>query len=289
MILNNIAEAKEFLPSVNLTVANERFTDFFRRSQSWLVSRVIGTDLESLLETTQREANDSHTELRRLCRRIIAEKALLDAIPEMDMQLTEAGFAVQNNDNFSPASAQRVDRLISKMPERISTDVDQLVSYLLKVSVDDDDDETRALYPDWRSTKQFNRLTMAFVPLMEQYLSVPGAFAYANWDEFHSVLPSLNRSMNEVADYYVSSAEIDSLLARFRDDKVSEIHRRAIEELKVVAVASANGSIGCARNAAARARDIMMESPDDFPSFKKSKAYNSLNVNLDGGKVVNFT
>ena len=286
MILNNIAEAKEFLPSVNLTVANERFTDFFRRSQSWLVSRVIGTELESLLETAQREANDSHAELRRLCRRIIAEKALLDAIPEMDMQLTEAGFAVQNNDNFSPASAQRVDRLISKMPERISTDVDQLVSYLLKVSVDDD--ETKALYPDWRSTKQFNRLTMAFMPLMEQYLSVSGACAYTKWDEFHSALPLLNRSMKAVADYYVSSAEIDSLLARFRDDKVSEIHRRAIEELKVVAVASANGSIGCARNAAARARDIMMESPDDFPSFKNSKAYNSLNVNLDGGKVVNF-
>ena len=287
MILNNIAEAKEFLPSVNLTVANERFTDFFRRSQSWLVSRVIGTDLESLLDTTQREANDSHAELRRLCRRIIAEKALLDAIPEMDMQLTEAGFAVQNNDNFSPASAQRVDRLISKMPERISTDVDQLVSYLLKVSVDDG--ETQALYPDWRSTKQFNRLTMAFMPLMEQYLSVPGACVYANWDEFHSVLPSLNRSMKEVADYYVSEAEIDRLLKLYRDNDLLEIHRRAIEELKVAAVASANGSIRCARNAAARARDVMLKSPGDFPCFRGSSAFSSMNVNLDGGKVVNFT
>lgn len=277
MILNNLTEAKEFLPSVNLTVGNERLADFFRRAQNWLVSRIIGTGIETALEETYVAESDPLADLRRLCRRVIAEKALLDAIPEMDMQLTEAGFAVQDNDNFSPASAQRVDRLLAKMPERIASDADALVSYMISA------------YPNWRSSKQFNRLTASFMPTIADYSSVPGARAYNSYDEFYSDLPVLNRSMKEVADYYVSEAEIDRLLELYRDNDLLEIHRRAIEELKVAAVASANGSIRCARNAAARARDVMLESPGDFPCFRRSYAFNSMNVNLDGGKIVNFT
>ena len=277
MILNNLTEAKEFLPSVNLTVGNERLADFFRRAQNWLVSRIIGTGIETALEETYVAESDPLADLRRLCRRVIAEKALLDAIPEMDMQLTEAGFAVQDNDNFSPASAQRVDRLLAKMPERIASDADALVSYMISV------------YPNWRSSEQFKRLTESFMPTIADYSSVPGARAYNSYDEFYSDLPVLNRSMKEVADYYVSEAEIDRLLELYRDNDLLEIHRRAIEELKVAAVASANGSIRCARNAAARARDVMLESPGDFPCFRGSSAFSSMNVNLDGGKIVNFT
>lgn len=277
MILNNLTEAREFLPSVNLTVGNERLADFFRRAQNWLVSRIIGTGIETALEETYVAESDPLADLRRLCRRVIAEKALLDAIPEMDMQLTEAGFAVQDNDNFSPASTQRVDRLLAKMPERIASDADALVSYMISA------------YPNWRSSKQFNRLTASFMPTIADYSSVPGARAYNSYDEFYSDLPVLNRSMKEVADYYVSEAEIDRLLELYRDNDLLEIHRRAIEELKVAAVASANGSIRCARNAAARARDVMLESPGDFPCFRRSYAFNSMNVNLDGGKIVNFT
>lgn len=277
MILNNLTEAKEFLPSVNLTVGNERLLDFFRRAQDWLVSRIIGTGIETALEETYVAESDPLADLRRLCRRVIAEKALLDAIPEMDMQLTEAGFAVQDNDNFSPASAQRVDRLLAKMPKRIASDADALVSYMISA------------YPNWRSSEQFKRLTESFMPTIADYSSVPGARAYNSYDEFYSDLPVLNRSMKEVAAYYVSSAEIDRLLELYRDNDLLEIHRRAIEELKVAAVASANGSIRCARNAAARARDVMLESPGDFPCFRGSSAFSSMNVNLDGGKIVNFT
>ena len=136
MILKNITQAQKFLPSLNLTLESNRFDDFFSRAQEWLVSHIVGSAIEDVLEADVSIADvDLHKELRTMCRRVIAEKALLDAIPEMDMQLTEAGFAVQDNDDFSPASAQRVDRLLAKMPERIAADVDALVRFLMKTSI----------------------------------------------------------------------------------------------------------------------------------------------------------
>ena len=165
MILNNITQAQQFLPSLNLTLENNRFHDFFLRAQEWLVSHVIGEVIENVLEVDMNVGQqDIHADLRLRCQRVIAEKALLDAIPEMDMQLTEAGFAVQSNDDFSPASAQRVDRLLAKMPERIAADVDALVRFLMKKS-----GRVQSAYSDWRSTDQFKYLTAAFVPYFEEY------------------------------------------------------------------------------------------------------------------------
>ena len=53
MILHDISEAKQYLPSVNLTMANDRFTDFFSRAQGWLVSRVIGETVASKIDNNQ--------------------------------------------------------------------------------------------------------------------------------------------------------------------------------------------------------------------------------------------
>lgn len=282
MILNNITQAQQFLPSLNLTLENNRFKDFFLRAQEWLVSHIIGTDIEDVLEmdvaVTQ---EDIHSELRLLCQRVIAEKALLDAIPEMDMQLTEAGFAVQNNQDFSPASAQRVDRLLAKMPERIAQDIDGLVRFLLKTN------SGNGAYGYWRSSDQFNYLTAAFVPCFEEYnkIALPKANTY---EAYYAALDTVAREMVKVADYYVSKAEIERLVELYRDGEALQVHRVAIAELKVVGIAAFCGDIAHARNAAVNARETMLGNPDSFPEFKASSAFNSSNINLDGGKMANF-
>ena len=241
MILSNINQAQQFLPSLNLTLDNDRFKDFFRRAQEWLVSHVIGTDIEETLEIDMGVGQDDfHADLRLLCQRVIAEKALLDAIPEMDMQLTEAGFAVQNNDDFSPASSQRVDRLLAKMPERIAQDIDGLVRFLMRYSTGN------GAYGYWRSSEQFNYLTAAFVPLFEEYnkIAVPKAKTY---EDYYSALETAHREMLNVADYYVSKAEVERLLELYRDDETLQVHRTAIVFLKFAGVAAFNGDMQIGR------------------------------------------
>lgn len=283
MILNNMNEARRFLPSLNLTLGNDRFNDFFRRAQAWLVNNILGEDIENTLEMDiALTAEDTHEELRTLCQRVIAEKALLDAIPEMDMQLTEAGFAVQNNDDFTPASAQRVDRLMAKLPERIAADIDALVRFLLKNSVDEE-----SAYSYWRVSEQFNHLTAAFIPLWEEYnkIAIPRVSSY---EDFYRAIPNMAILMKKVAAYYVSADEVDRLVELYRDGETLQVHRVAIAELKRVGVAAYNHDEKAARESAISAREVMLSSPDDFTSFKSSKAFNNSTINLDGGKTVNF-
>lgn len=282
MILNNITQASQFLPSVNLTVENNRFRDFFRRAQEWLVSHVIGEEVEETLETDiSLTDEDAHKDLRLLCQRVIAEKALLDAIPEMDMQLTEAGFAVQNNDQMTPASAQRVDRLLAKLPERIANDMDALVRYLMKNSTED------AAYDYWRGSEQFKHLTACFMPLYEEFnkLAIPPAKTY---EEFYAALFPMAKAMKKTAAYYVSGEEVDRLVELYRDGDALQVHRLAIAELKGVAAAAFRKDDKTARNYAISAREVMLLEPDSFPAFKASSAFNSPTVNLDGGRMVNF-
>ena len=282
MILNNINQAQQFLPSLNLTQANDRFRDFFRRAQEWLVSHVIGEEVEETLEMDiSLTDEDTHKDLRLLCQRVIAEKALLDAIPEMDMQLTEAGFAVQNNDQMTPASAQRVDRLMSKLPERIANDMDALVRYLMKNSTED------AAYDYWRGSEQFKLLTGAFMPLFEEFnkLAIPPAKTY---EEFYAALFPMAKAMKKTAAYYVSGEEVDRLVELYRDGEALQVHRMAIAELKGVAAAAFRKDDKAARDYAISAREVMLSDPDSFTAFKASSAFNSPTVNLDGGRMVNF-
>lgn len=285
MILSNIKEAGKYLPSLNLTLENVRLNDFFRRAQDWLTSHIIGTDIEELLEIDiAASAPDPHENLRTLCQRVIAEMALTTAIPEMDLQLTEAGFAVQDNDDFSPASQARVDRLISKMPERIAADVDALVRFLL-----DNSNTSESTYSDWRGTDQFKYLTEAFIPLMEQYNKLAvAAFKVTSYEEFYAAIPVMAREMQKVADYYVSRREVCRLRELYRDGEALQVHRMAIAELKSVAVATYAHDTKCARNHASCARDIMLDDPDNFPMFKASPAFTQKDFSLDGGKTVNF-
>ena len=285
MILSNIKEAGKYLPSLNLTLENVRLNDFFRRAQDWLTSHIIGTDIEELLEIDiAASAPDPHEDLRTLCQRVIAEMALTTAIPEMDLQLTEAGFAVQDNDDFSPASQARVDRLISKMPERIAADVDALVRFLL-----DNSNTSESTYSDWRGTDQFKYLTEAFIPLMEQYNKLAlAAFKVNSYEEFYAAIPVMAREMQKVADYYVSRREVCRLRELYRDGEALQVHRMAIAELKSVAVAVYAHDTKCARTHASCARDIMLDDPDNFPMFKASPAFTQKDFSLDGGKTVNF-
>lgn len=292
MILKTTKDAVKFLPSLNLTLENDRLQDFFRRAQEWLTTHIIGDDLETALETEVGMTDtDSHADLRLLCQRVIAEIGLLAAIPEMDMQLTEAGFAVQDNDDMSPASAQRVDRLLAKLPERIANDIDALVRFLLKNSNGTENDHRP--YDNWRGTDQFKYLTAVFMPLFEEYKAYCHGLprkdeAPMTYDDFYAIIPLMSRVLREEADYHVSKAEIDRLLELYRDNSLLEIHRKAIVCLKDCAVAALRYDTKRARDAALQAREVMLSDPNSFPAFKASDAFNKPTVNLDGGKLVNM-
>ena len=91
MILKDIETASRYLPSLNWKMDSTRLNDFFDRSQKWVVEKIIGTDIEDLLEAALQEGQeDPHADLRKLTCRVIGEEAYLCAVAEMDLQLSEA-------------------------------------------------------------------------------------------------------------------------------------------------------------------------------------------------------
>lgn len=280
MILKDINTARQFLPSLNLKLDNSRFNDFFRRAQQWLVARVLGEGVETALEADiSLGQDDPLKDLRLLCQRVIAEIAMLDAIPEMDLQLTEAGFAVQNNDDFMPASHQRVDRFRQELPKRIIGDIDALVRYLLT----HDDPVCTA----WKGTAQFKRLTSAFLPYCEEYVNAKKG-EEVKYEDFCMAKDNLTKAMYRTASYYVSSVEIDSLLSRFRGNTLNDVQSTAVGMLKEVVLCLCARDIKAAKEMAMDARRVMLSSPDDFPAFKASPEYGAGTIDLGAEKTANF-
>ena len=76
--------------------------DYIDVAESWLQHNILGSGLkvDDLNETLMIEAE-----------RFICLYSFYNAIPELDLILTDNGFGVVNNDNVSPASADRVDKL----------------------------------------------------------------------------------------------------------------------------------------------------------------------------------
>ena len=79
MLVQNFTEMKKFLPSIEMKGAPTIFDDALETAQDDLVSGIIGTDLEELLEAR----NNDDSRLLKLCQRVIAIEAFLTSIPEI--------------------------------------------------------------------------------------------------------------------------------------------------------------------------------------------------------------
>lgn len=282
MIVNNLNEARVYLPSVNVRVDSNRFEDFFRKAQEYVVSKLLGSDMETLLETPVPQGEeDPHAVLRRMAARLISEHAYLKAAPEMDLQLSEAGFVVQSNDSVSPASVQRVDRLIASLDNRIADDSDALVRFLLKTSGEG------GQYENWRTSNQFIRLTSAFVP----YFSLMNGYACRpidmKWTDFIEKASMMATGLKAVASSYVSEEQIDTLLELYRDNGLMPSQQKAVTELRGVGISYVLGDLDGARAAAIRARRIMVLNIADFPAFKHSQAFDTPGIKFGDGTIAN--
>lgn len=282
MIVSTQEQVRRYLPSYNFKVGSDRLADFLERAQEWVTDNIIGTDIESALEEPVREGQaDPHDKLRTLTSRVICEHAFMMAAAEMDLQLSEAGFVVQSNDHMSPASQQRVDRLLQSLNDRLGSDCDALVKYLLKESAGD-----RA-YSDWRGTEEFAFLTQSFTPTMSETRQ-NGGLQLANWESFLEALPRLSLSMRTTVAEYVSLEQVESLLEMYRDGDLLDIHRRALRPMKMAAIADVAGLFDNASHFAIEARGLMMRHQADFPEFVNSDRFNMPDIDFGDGAVANM-
>lgn len=274
MIVKTTSEMKRHLLSFNLKLdeaMESRFSSFLARAQEWVTDKIIGDQLVTALEPGANIGqNDPHEKLRGLVGRVISELAYLTSIAESDLQRSEAGFVVQNNDKMSPASLQRVERLIQSLNERINSDCDSLVNYLLKTSVHDE--ENPSPYEDWRDTEQFEFLTDAFIPTMGIMRQNTGSVPVQRWTDFYDLQPKMNIALRTSVARYVSIEQIDALLSDYRTDELQDIQRKVLRWLRMAVLAEVTNADN-ATHFAIEARNYMLQHESSFPEFVASDCY----------------
>lgn len=290
MIVKTTSEMKRHLLSFNLKLdeaMESRFSSFLARAQEWVTDKIIGDQLETALEPgSDIGQNDPHEKLRGLVGRVISELAYLNSVGESDLQRSEAGFVVQNNDKMSPASLQRVERLIQSLNERINSDCDSLVNYLLKNSVPDE--ENPSPYEDWRDTPQFEFLTDAFIPTMSVMRQNTSSIPVQRWTEFYDLQPKMNIALHTSVARYVSIEQIDALLSDYRTDELQDTQRKVLRWLRMAVLAEVTNADN-ATHFAIEARNYMLQHESSFPEFVASDCYELPSpFNLGEGTVANL-
>ena len=291
MIVKTTSEMKKHLLSFNLKIdesVESRFSSFLIRAQEAVTDRIIGDKIESTLETgIDLGQTDPHVKLRGLVSRVISEMAYLSSIAESDLQRSEAGFVVQNNDKLSPASLQRIERLIQSLNERINSDSDSLVNYLMKNS-GPPQNETPTPYANWRSTPQFEYLTDAFIPTMSIMRQNANIYPVQRWTDFYDLIPKMGVALRTTVANYISIEQIGALLAAYRQDELLAVHNLALGWMRMAVMAKVNDNPD-AVNYAIEARNLMLKHESAFPEFVESDCYELPSpFNLGDGTVANL-
>lgn len=282
-MIANGTDIGSFIPTINFKVGNNRLSDYINSAQDVIVSKVLGTDIEQSLETPIAEgATDSHAALRTMVKRAIYLTAFLNAIPELDLQMSEAGFVVASNTAVSPASRERVDKLIESIKDRKSDALDKMHCYLI-----DNSKTENSQYANWRSTVQFAHLSDGYVMSLREFNS-----CYVNgddwtqgnrctWDHWYDSIPKMTVArLTEIAEY-VSAEYISELLEKKRDaESLLSIENGVDYHIGCAVVAAANNMRDSMVKHAILARKIMLRNISSFPTFKNSAAYELPELNI---------
>lgn len=115
-------ELRSLIPNVIHEVEGEstllgKLLPWLESAEDWLIENIVGKDYN-----IQEDA---------FAKKIIVAKAFAQAVPSLDLTLTPAGFAVISTEGRSPASKERVERLIASLYSSVEANIQALIKILL--------------------------------------------------------------------------------------------------------------------------------------------------------------
>ena len=273
----------QYLPSVNFKVDSVRFVPYLQEAEMDITDKILSCEIADLLATSD---NEDLNELKNLACRAISITAYLNAIPEMDLQLSEAGFVVASNEAFKPASKERVERLMESLRRRKSVALDSLLVFLVHNSKDD-----ASPVKDWRGSRQFAYFSSTPVFSMAEFERFNRLdAAVESWNEFYSYIPIMKARLYSTVAYYISDAYIRDVMERLRDaEPILDTEKQVLSHIKAAIVAGAMECEKIMTEESITARRIMLSNIDQFPIFYKSDSYQLPECSIAGtGGVSNF-
>jgi hypothetical protein len=144
-LITSDSELRKYIPNIVATVKGEnplfdKLAPFLDTAEAWLCRYFVPAEM---LDQVQALAST-----------IVATEAYRLALPQLDVVLTPNGFATVGNQNLSPASKMRVDRLVGGLREQRDKAVNELLHILPSVE-------------DWLTTAQAAWFAATLFPTLD--------------------------------------------------------------------------------------------------------------------------
>lgn len=261
MILKTLSQFQAAIPTA---VAIENFADvepYIRSAELWMKEQVLGADLYALLDADESSTGEND-ELLQLSRSVIGNQAFWEAIPFLDLALTNSGFAVISAQNKVPASKERVDRLREQCLVRRDSETELLITFL----------EANAGYHDeWKGSPAYSVMTDCLIRTATELQQ------YGNWEgtrrDFLKMRPQLIHETMTRLEPVFSTDYIDELVEKQRDGDVTDGDLKVITLLKYALGCLVNGNTEAAEKIAGDALRYIDAHPAGFVTYFASSEY----------------
>lgn len=258
MILKTLEQFQKAIPTA---VAIENFSDvepYIRSAELWIKNQVLGATLYNLIAADNFEDQD----LIQLCQSVVANQAFWEAIPFLDLVLTNNGFAVISAQNKVPASKERVDRLREQCLVRRDSEVEFLITFL---------EEHSDYHDEWKGSSAYSIMTDCLIRTATELQQ------YGNWEgtrkDFLKLRPQLIHETMTKLEPVFSKSYIDELIEKQRDNDVTDGDLKVITLLKYALGCLVNGNTEAAAKISADALRYIDNNPNNFATYFASSEY----------------
>ncbi|MDR2064449.1 MAG: hypothetical protein LBP85_01870 [Prevotellaceae bacterium] len=261
MIVDNLNILKKHVATIAPDSINfEDLEAHVSAAESWLENDITGKDLYGFVAIKKAAETDLH--LVNKVQRIISLKAFGNAVPQLNLVLTSAGFAVTNNEKVAPASKERVADLRYSLKKQCADAVEDLLAYL-------ENDET---YKElWKSSPSYSLLTDSFLPtfvLFKNYApyseQTASIFPKCRLD-FAALRGKMRSVMAGKIEGSIGKKLVEELLSAMRSNALSNTQRQLLEPLRFALAAYTLGMNDEGDLFINQALSVIKDSPDDFP------------------------
>lgn len=279
MIIENFLEAKQFLPAIAIKSDITSIDDMFSIAESELVEDIIGTELHTKLSSKDEDDKG----LLKLCQRVVAINGFIKAVPDLDLVLTQSGFAVHNSEAMAPASSARVIAMLKSLQDRADIATDTLIKYLMA---------SEKYEEIWRNTTQFENITSGLIcnysefKEYAQYSPAVSAQYPKSYSEFKRMYTNFNLALLGDVSSYLSREYCEELIEKFRDSEIITLDEKYVLRLVRHAICAISmGDLVTGRNHIIRARAYMKKFPLSFPTFTASPESQTIDNSDNSGPI----
>ncbi|MDR0754507.1 MAG: hypothetical protein LBF04_03875 [Prevotellaceae bacterium] len=260
MIVDNINTVKKHIAAITPdAISFAELEESIRATESWLRNNILGNLLYDFI-VAKKEAN-SDLVLVSKAERIISLHAFCAAVPQLNLILTAAGFAVTNNEKVAPASKERVADLRAGLKKQCADAVEDLLVFLEKES------DCKEL---WETSPSYTLFTDSFLPtymLFKNYAQLSEAVA-SIFPKCRLDFATLRGKMRSVMAGKIAGAIgkklTDELLDAMNVNNLSEAQKKLLEPLRFALAAYTLGLNDDGDTFINQALSVIKENPDDF-------------------------